>query len=97
MLDRLLGPVLVGALILSAVCSFVFSARWFFAQQEVQKLQGLAFNINNILAATQGLANEAIEFGKRNPAIESVLQQIRPTPAAPPGPTAPSPKPGANP
>jgi hypothetical protein len=50
------------------------------------------------LNAAQSLANEAIEYSKRNPAIDPILFQFelkaRPvSTSAAPGPTAPAPRP----
>jgi hypothetical protein len=53
-------------------------------------LQGLEYqfqSLNQISAAMQSLANEAVEYSRRNPAMETVLHQFeqKPRPGAPTG------------
>ena len=92
MLNRLLAPVLVGCLILSAISCAVLSLQWFFTVGEAQKLQGLAFRINSTLNAAQALVNDSVEYSRQNPAIDPILYQFN-FKAPPGGTNAPEPAP----
>jgi hypothetical protein len=50
--------------------------------------------MSQISAAMQSLANDAVDYGRRNPAIDPLLNQfdLKPRPAAPPA-TPPAPRP----
>jgi hypothetical protein len=52
------------------------SVRYFFSMKEVQRLQGQTVTINNTRNAAQALANESVEYSKRNPAIDPILHQF---------------------
>jgi len=93
MKSNTLGRLLVSVLFACAVLAAWASVRHFFSMREAQRLQGRAIAINNIRNAAQALANEALEYSKRNPAIDPILQQfdIKPkaTNAPAPGAVAP--------
>ncbi|MBM3883833.1 MAG: hypothetical protein FJ387_29710 [Verrucomicrobia bacterium] len=64
-------------------------------QIEVARLQGMLVMVNRNRAIVTALANDAIEYSKRNPAMETVLQPFaaqlqqlgfRPRQATPPAP-----------
>jgi hypothetical protein len=86
--------VLVGILFACALFTAWISVRYFFSVREAQGLQAQAIFINNTRNAVQGLANDAVEYSKRNSAIDPILQQfdikLRPTNAPASAPPAPS-------
>lgn len=88
-----LGAILVTLLFMCAVGTTWLSIRYVTATRELQRLQGEAAMINNALTAAQMLANEAIEYSKRNPAIDPILQQyeFKPKPGTAPTPASPKP------
>ena len=94
---KLIGPILVVLLLASALFSVWVSLNYFFSAREHQKLQATALDMGMKLNAAQSLANEAIEYSKRNPAIDPILFQFelkaKPAAAAAPAPNAPSPRP----
>jgi len=90
-----IGAILVTVLFMCAMGTAWLSVRYFFAVRELQRLQGAANTMSQTLNAAQALANEAVEYSKRNPAIDPILYQyeLKPKPASPtvPAPTAPKP------
>jgi hypothetical protein len=89
-----LAVVLVTALFLSALASSWFSVWWFLGARELQSLEYQFQSMSQISAAMQSLANDAVDYGRRNPAIDPLLNQfdLKPRPAAPPA-TPPAPRP----
>jgi hypothetical protein len=90
-----LSVVLVSVLFLSALSSCWFSVWWFWGARELQGLEFQYQAMQQTSTAVQSLANEAIEYSRRNPAIDPLLQQFdlkprQPNPA-PAGPIAPKP------
>jgi hypothetical protein len=94
MKNNTLGRLLVSILFACAILATWASVRYFFSMREAQRLQGRAIAINNVRSAAQALANEAVEYSKRNPAIDPILQQfdIKPKPTNAPAPGAVPPK-----
>jgi hypothetical protein len=70
------GIVLVGALWLSAILAIWVSLDHLYRVNKLQELYFRQPEINNLNAAAQSLANEAIDYSKKNPAIDSILQQF---------------------
>lgn len=100
MKSNALTSLLVGAVIVCALTISWVSTRYIFAMGELQKLQGQYLEMNNSRTAVQNLANEAVEYSKRNPAIDPLLYQFeikaRPGTNAPAAaPVAPAPRPPA--
>src|SRR5262245_58103283 len=89
-----LAVALVTALFLSALASSWFSIWWYQGASEWQSLEYQFQSISQISAAMQSLANDAVDYGRRNPAIDPLLNQfdLKPRAAAPPA-TQPPPKP----
>ena len=94
---------LVTALFLSALATCWFAIWWFLGARELQALEFRYQSMNQVSAAVQALANDAMEFSRRNPAIDPLLQQfdLKPkvasalnpvAPVAPAVPTAPKPR-----
>jgi hypothetical protein len=89
-----LAVVLVTALFLSALASSWFSIWWFLGARELQSLEYQFQSMSQISSAMQSLANDAVDYGRRNPAIDPLLNQfdLKPKPAPAPA-TPPAPKP----
>jgi hypothetical protein len=68
--------ILVGLLCVSSVVAAWLAVRWFFAVRETQDLQMQFAIVNNIRVAAQSLSNEAVAYGRKNPAIEPLLQEF---------------------
>jgi hypothetical protein len=81
--------VLVGVLFFGAVVTIWLSLSYILCIRQIYRLDAQTITINNTLVAAQSLANQAIEYSKRNPAIDPILLQfdLKPRqPAAKPGP-----------
>ena len=68
-----LGPFLVGVFVACAVVTAWLSAKYYFSVKEFTKLNIRAVSMNNTRTAVQGLANDALEYSRRNPAIDPLL------------------------
>ncbi len=73
MKSNALASLFTGAAIVCALTLLWISTRYFFAMREMQKLQAQYSFMNNSRAAAQSLANEAVEYSKRNPTIDPIL------------------------
>ena len=76
MLNKLIGPLLVGLLIASAVYNLWATVRYYFTLREMYKLNAWVQHINGTLSAAQSLAAETLEYSKTNAAIDPLLQQL---------------------
>lgn len=83
-----LPAVLIGLLLVSAVTAAVFTVVFIQSNRDLRRLQAQAATIQNNRAVAQAMANDCLEYSKRNPAIDPILQTIglKPKPQAPPGP-----------
>ena len=90
-----LAVLLVTALFLSALASSWFSLWWFLGARELQSIEYQFQSLNRISSAMQSLANDAMEYSRRNPAIDPVLLQfeLKSRQPAPPAATQPPFKP----
>ena len=70
------GVLLVGALWLSAILAIWVSLDHGYRVKKLQELYVRQPEINNLNAAAQSLANEAIEYSMKNPAIDPILLQF---------------------
>lgn len=88
MINKLIGPALVGLLIASAVFNLWASMRTFFTLREIYKLQAWTQHIRTTLSASQALAADAVEYSKTHPSIDPVLLQLglKPKPGTPTNP-----------
>jgi hypothetical protein len=91
-----LGPFLAGVFVACALVVAWLSAKYFFSVKEFQKLSARAATINSTRNTVQSLANEAVEYSRRNPAIDPLLERFdikarttNPAVATPPGTPAP--------
>jgi hypothetical protein len=80
-------------LLSSALFSVWVGFNYYFSTRELQKLQATALSMSGRLNAAQSLANEAVEYSKRNPAIDPILFQFELKPK--PGAASPAPAPRA--
>jgi hypothetical protein len=74
MIHRWTGPLLVAVLMASALATCLFAVRWAFAVDELRRLQAQSDALTRTSTLMQQLAIDAIEYGRRNPAINPVLQ-----------------------
>lgn len=69
-----LSAILLGVLAISALASIVLTMMYSTSSREFRQLQGqVAMVQNNRMVANQ-LVNELLEYSKRNPAIDPVLE-----------------------
>ena len=71
-----LGPFLVGVFVACALVVAWLSSKYYFSMKEFTKLNIRAVSINNTRSAVQSLANEAVEYSRRNPAIDPLLERF---------------------
>ena len=90
-----IGAVLVGLLFVCAVLSTGLAIRYYFKVKQLTRLQGQYVFVNNTWSAVQSLANDAVQYSKKNSAIDPILQQfdLKPKAAANPAANPPAPKP----
>jgi len=70
------SAVLVLVLFVSALAAVWLSVRWFFSVKEMQQLQLRQAQVNNTRTAAQALANDVVNYGRKNPAIEPLLAEF---------------------
>jgi hypothetical protein len=73
---NLAGIILVVVLFVSACGTALLSVKFFFGVKELLAMQGQVLRITSTLNAAQSLANETMEYSRRNPAIDPILQQF---------------------
>ena len=91
MKSETISAVLVLVLFVSALLAVWLSVRWFYSVKEMQELQFEQARIGNVRAAAQALANDTIQYARKNPAIEPILTEFNlrgPTNQAPAAPAA---------
>ena len=88
------AATLLGLLLASAIFTTVLTYRYVDSLRKLRGLQGSVLQINNSRNIIQALANETLEYSKKNPSIEPLLQSIGLKPA-PSSPAAGPAKPGA--
>jgi len=76
MKSETVSAVMVLVLFVSALFAVWVSVRWFFSMKEMQELQFQQNRINNVRIAAQSLANESIQYGRRNPRMEPILVEF---------------------
>lgn len=74
---------LVSALFLSALASCWSAAWWFLGAREAQALEYRYQAMTRTSSAVQALVNESLEYSRRNPAMNSLLDQFNLRPGAP--------------
>jgi len=78
-----LAAFLMGALFLSSVSAAGFAIWHVISVRAVYKMQPQLAEINVVVARTQMLINEAMEYRKHNPAIDPILQTVNPRASLP--------------
>ena len=76
-----LGVLLVALLTLSAITSCLLAIGWYITAGDVHSLQARADAMNRTSTLMQQLATESLEYGRQNPAINTVLNQLNIRPA----------------
>jgi len=69
-----LTTFLLSILALSAVLSVIFCLLYVSSTRELRSLQAQVTAINNRNGAMSSLVNETMEYSKRNPAIDPILE-----------------------
>ena len=94
MKSNLTCTLALGVFLVCALYTVWLSVRVYFSGQELQQIQYQYMGLEQTHEALQSLANEALEFSKKNPAINPILQrfEIKPKIALTNAPTA-APKP----
>ncbi|MEO6181925.1 MAG: hypothetical protein ABIP71_02225 [Verrucomicrobiota bacterium] len=82
---NLLPSILTLLLLVSALACATLAILYVRSTSELRGLQGQVVAIENNRNLVRALANDAIEYGKRNPAIGPVLRSfaLEPAPASP--------------
>ena len=76
MKNNALAALLVAILFVLGLGASIQSMRNFFTLRRLAGLQDQINKVNFRLNVAQALVNEAVEFSKRNPAIDPLLQQF---------------------
>lgn len=76
-----LTRVLLGVLVVSAVASVVLCWLYISDTRQLRSLQGQANIINNNRTVMTALANDTLEYSKKNPAIDPILESVGLKPA----------------
>lgn len=92
-----LAVALVSALFLCALASCWSAAWWFLGAREAQTLEYKYQAMTRTSSAVQSLVNESLEYSRRNPAINSLLDQFNLRPGAPASTPAPANPPASKP
>jgi hypothetical protein len=71
-----LTTILHGALALSLVLSVVFCIQFIFLTREFRGLNSQLVVVNAYRSTVQALANDCMEYSKKNPAIDPVLKSV---------------------
>ena len=83
--------LLVGLLFVSALAAALQVLRVSFATRDLRRLQPKLIENNSHLTLTQALLNDTLEYSKRNPAIDPLLQAMNFKTNAAAGPSGPKP------
>lgn len=71
-----LTAILVGVLLVQGVFVTVLALNYVLNVRTLQRLQARAFAINNDRAVLQALVADCVEYSKKNPALEPLLQPL---------------------
>jgi len=84
---------LVGTMFVCASASVVLAANYWFSTRTLRRLQPQAIACQARLNVAQALLNDALEYSKRNPALDPLLQSLNVKTNAAPGPATAKPMP----
>jgi len=93
MKNNSLATALAGLLLVVALLSAWFAVSFNLSYHQLRRLQTKAAAYTNNRALMQALAGDLVEYGKRNPAIDPILQSVGLKPANATAAPAGSPKP----
>ena len=84
MKSNLLCTLSLGVFLVCAVYTIWLSFIYFISVQQLQALQDKYVRVEQTRNALSSLANEALEYSKKNPAIDPILQQfdLKPKPGS---------------
>lgn len=71
-----LTAFLAGALCLAALGVFVLTLTCEWRFRQLSKMQPALFNVQVTEATMTQLANDTMEYGRRNPAVNAILQDV---------------------
>lgn len=86
MKNNAVTATLLGMLLVSAIFTAVLTYRYVSSLRKLRGLQPAIVQINYNRNFMQALANEMVEYSKRNPSIDPLLQSV----GLKPGPNAPA-------
>ena len=78
-----LTAILLTVLLVNVAATAVLAFGYVWQMREAQRLQMQINGINQARSLVQALANEAVEYSKRNPGIDPLLQSVNLKPARP--------------
>ena len=81
MKNNSLATALAGLLLVVALLTAWFAVTFNLSYLQLRRLQTKASTYTNNRALVQTLGNELLEYGKRNPAIDPILQSVGLKPA----------------
>ncbi len=70
------AAVLVGVLFVSAALSVYYAVRFAYSTRDLRRIQPQVAEIQGRLNVAQSLLIETLEYSKRNPAIDPLLQSL---------------------
>jgi hypothetical protein len=76
MINRIWPAAMLAVLSLCVLCTGAFLVRYSFALKELRGLQQRFNASSRNVRLAQELARECVEYSKRNPAIDPILQQF---------------------
>ena len=87
------AAILVLLLFISGAVAVFFALNFGFSTRSLRRLQPQAMAFQARLNVAQALLTDMLEYSKRNPAIDPLLQSLNLKTNAPPSTTAPAPAP----
>lgn len=77
MSKSLFAAVLVALLFVSAALNVYYALQLLFSTRRLRSVQPQVVEIQNRLTLARALLNETLEYSKRNPAIDPLLQSLK--------------------
>ena len=69
-------PILIGVLLVSAVCSLLLAGGLVQYSRKTRRVQPQVALVNNAGAVMAALINDTVEYSKKNPAMDSILVSV---------------------
>lgn len=69
-------PILIGVLLVSAVCSLLLAGGLVQYSRKTRRVQPQVALVNNAGAIMNALINDTVEYSKKNPAMDSILVSV---------------------